>query len=816
MKKYLLTILSFLATLQSVCGQINLVNRPVNTAYINGVVNFSGVGAPVITVTSPSTTCTYNSSGAPSTDSATVTVTWNANTTATSVRGVGFHGGYKFNDQIVDNSFIWSISGQLTSGNSFSKTFRLPNGIYTLLFYRDPNDDNITNANAPSGIPNLMDDYAFGYPGPYSSPNNTQQICASYGLNLLPQNSFGLTSIISTTNGATDCYATNGRIVLDGMATGNYDIAWTTDENFSTQNINGSGKFTINNLSPGIYPVNVRRTGQACYRKILIEVPSDAGRPCYSSQIDCGYTVNSNAISGADFGGSALTNGVLPTNGITDFKYVPRALDQPQDSAYSFMKSTLPSHSSNLFSIPGNYNNYFLRYFNYTARQTHTWGCMQSTLDHTGSTNSANGTTGGWMMVVNGAYPQGRILEVSNINLVRCAEYEFSVWIKNIQPYMPGNKNNTNNKFTTYAPLLPIIGLGVEGKIYNVRIIDTLVAPSNVLTRTALDDAPWYKIGIRFKSPATNANGKIVLFNYQQGGVGNDFVIDDVFFARVTNPIQVSGSNPVTCGTSGTVSVNANINCAVLGNSTYQWQVSNDYGVTFANTGASFNVLPNSSAVTNTSANIRYRVTLSDGSCIDSTLAANFLQVGMNCILDLLEINVRGNKTSQGNILNWEINKTAYANYFLIERSSDGINFFPISNSIHATNSTSYAYTDNNIITNTNYYYRVKAYSNQNNFKYSNLIKLQTSINNNGLQVLQNPVKDVLQVMATVGKTGQYVLTITNTTGQIMFSKNIYLQEGVQNLTIKEASILANGNYTLSLNNFDENKLNRLITRFIK
>jgi len=70
-----------------------------------------------------------------------------------------------------------------------------------------------------------------------------------------------------------------------------------------------------------------------------------------------------------------------------------------------------------------------------------------------------------------------------------------------------------------------------------------------------------------------------------------------------------------------------------------------------------------------------------------------------------------------------------------------------------------------------------------------------------------NPADDQLRIQTEVGKSGQYMLDVTNSVGQILHSENVALQQGANEISL-ETSHLPSGFYFFTLRN-NSNQVSR-------
>lgn len=487
------------------------VNKPVNQVYYIGNNNV-GPNPPTFTVTAP-TTCAGTGS---------VRIVWNGGTTAASVRQIARHGGLQYSGVLATG-----LSSNLTTTNAFTYTFtNLAPGIYTFSLSRDPYDDNLTTNNIGAGP---ADDYSTA--GGLSIGD--QQRCAVIGVIILPT-AGNLPNITATAQPATSCISSVGTVTITGLTPGTtYEVASLVGGGYiSTGVIPASGQYVLSGLYPGNYPIRVRLPGTLCYRELNMRVPSPVGVPCFTTDelIDFAPTGTS-LITNGNFGTATPTMPSLgAVLGITDYTFVAITSGQPQDSRYAIARTTNNANNGGVASWTGR-----LRNLTYPTQGNHIFACLQLSADHTGSLTQADGTTNGHMMVVNANYRTDRALYLSGLNLISGRTYQFSFWAKNLQPFMPKNKNNaTADGEPTYQPIVPRLGVVVNGIIYDFAELGYVIEPATYTASTFLTQMGWEQFKVRFTAPVSNSNSNVGIYNLQQGGFGNDFLLDDVELYEIT------------------------------------------------------------------------------------------------------------------------------------------------------------------------------------------------------------------------------------------------------------------------------------------
>lgn len=149
-------------------------------------------------------------------------------------------------------------------------------------------------------------------------------------------------------------------------------------------------------------------------------------------------------------------------------------------------------------------------------------------------------------------------------------------------------------------------------------------------------------------------------------------------------------------------------------------------------------------------------------------------------------------------VLQWKTASEYGNDFFSIERSKNFIDFEPIGQVPGNGNSSSistYTFTDyspgSGII-----YYRLRQVDIDGQFDYSKIVPVRTGENVSPVQIFPNPVHNQTWVMLFSNETTTSVLEIMNTSGQLVFSRTVSLQEGNNSVSLQLES-LPNGVYFL-------------------
>src|SRR5450631_966852 len=157
--------------------------------------------------------------------------------------------------------------------------------------------------------------------------------------------------------------------------------------------------------------------------------------------------------------------------------------------------------------------------------------------DHTGALNpvlgnpaTPAGQMGGYMLVVNAAYPTGEAYRDTIKNVCPNTYYEFSAWIRNIC----GKCSTDSNSIQKYTPgVLPNLS-------YTINDIDYFTTGTIVYNQT------WVKRGFIYKTGPAETQFRITIKNNAAGGGGNDWVLDDIKLATCYPNLIMNPSDTAT------------------------------------------------------------------------------------------------------------------------------------------------------------------------------------------------------------------------------------------------------------------------------
>ena len=146
--------------------------------------------------------------------------------------------------------------------------------------------------------------------------------------------------------------------------------------------------------------------------------------------------------------------------------------------------------------------------------------------------------------------------------------------------------------------------------------------------------------------------------------------------------------------------------------------------------------------------------------------------------------------------------------YYSVEKSTDGKNFTAIGQQAAKNTATaSYTATDNSVVEGNNYY-RIKAVSETGSIAYSNVAKVQLTVNSNQFTVYPNPlVGKTLNVSLGNVAAGKYVVSIYNVLGEKVNEQTISHSGGSATHAITINNTLAGGVYSLVIREASSNQI---------
>lgn len=164
--------------------------------------------------------------------------------------------------------------------------------------------------------------------------------------------------------------------------------------------------------------------------------------------------------------------------------------------------------------------------------------------------------------------------------------------------------------------------------------------------------------------------------------------------------------------------------------------------------------------------------------------------------------------------VNWKVANEINLLRYDVERSSNGQNFEDIGNTSPLLNnggSTTYTYRDDNPFADVNFY-RIKAVSNNEDIRYSNIVRVNIDRIDSYIAVYPNPVTGkTISIKFLNQPEGNYFVQLTNKSGQIIYKSTIYIDQTNTIKKINPGSIMASGTYQLIITKEDGTKFRKQV-----
>jgi len=220
------------------------------------------------------------------------------------------------------------------------------------------------------------------------------------------------------------------------------------------------------------------------------------------SCLNLGSTNSVTDETGGTFGSGTVQNRSTSSSNVTGYGFVNLNASGPGDGKYSIANNTSATDYSG--ASP--------------ATSDKVWSVWDIVGDHSGTNNSTGnaatpgGSSGGYVLVVNGTYTPSTIFHTVVSGLTTNTIYTMSFWVRNLCPTC-GNDPATGSSSGTPG-VKPNIAINVN--------LHNFYSSGDIAYSGA-----WVKKSFTFNSEtATSATFDVI--NNAPGGGGNDFVIDDL------------------------------------------------------------------------------------------------------------------------------------------------------------------------------------------------------------------------------------------------------------------------------------------------
>lgn len=159
-------------------------------------------------------------------------------------------------------------------------------------------------------------------------------------------------------------------------------------------------------------------------------------------------------------------------------------------------------------------------------------------------------------------------------------------------------------------------------------------------------------------------------------------------------------------------------------------------------------------------------------------------------------------------LLSWTTENEFNTKSFLVERSSDNVNFSTVGSIAAVGNNplnSEYNFTDDAPLSGISFY-RLKMYDAAGTFSYSSIKKITISLPNLKVKILGNPVKDKAIMLLTAKESAKVEFILYNITGQALIKGTKQLVQGQQQIELNMAC-LSSGIYKFVIQNKEEKVL---------
>ena len=183
-----------------------------------------------------------------------------------------------------------------------------------------------------------------------------------------------------------------------------------------------------------------------------------------------------------------------------------------------------------------------------------------------------------------------------------------------------------------------------------------------------------------------------------------------------------------------------------------------------------------------------------------------------NCaILPLHQLDLRASLQGSNVALKWIAENEMNTSDFVIERSTDGINYNPIGSEVPSgpvNTPTEYKYTDDiqSLPLTSFIYYRIKAMDNSSRFAYSNVASVRLS-KTAGIQIWPNPVDNFVNITYNSSANTKLDISVVNTFGKVVKQINYSVYRGLNQIVVSGLETLSSGIYFIRVTDKNTNEV---------
>jgi hypothetical protein len=189
---------------------------------------------------------------------------------------------------------------------------------------------------------------------------------------------------------------------------------------------------------------------------------------------------------------------------------------------------------------------------------------------------------------------------------------------------------------------------------------------------------------------------------------------------------------------------------------------------------------------------------------VDVTGFSSFYFGGGNISLPVQQLTFTGAlQNNATTLLKWKTSSEINTAYFILERSSNGRDFYQIANlaaSGNTSTETSYSFNDIDVanLQSADIYYRLKMVDISGAYKYSNIINITLPVAGGAITISPNPAFNDLKVKISSPVADNVVWQVIDNTGRVLMSDGVTLLKGNNEILI-HLNKLAAGSYYLKV-----------------
>jgi 1,4-alpha-glucan branching enzyme len=170
----------------------------------------------------------------------------------------------------------------------------------------------------------------------------------------------------------------------------------------------------------------------------------------------------------------------------------------------------------------------------------------------------------------------------------------------------------------------------------------------------------------------------------------------------------------------------------------------------------------------------------------------------INAALPVALLNFEGRKEGSKNLLHWEVENEKNFSSYELQKSNDGQNFSFLA-TINATGSKNYSFADDDPFTSSIEYYRLKMVDIDQHVTFSEIVKIERSVNVWLARVTPNPFSGAMKINIESPVSQKIILMITDVTGRQLFKESGEIVAGKNLVILNEAAKLSKGIYLLTI-----------------